>query len=135
VAPVTSEGWQPGQLPQPTPVMPREQGVILVPYKEMKQGHVYGVMPRMPEAGTGRILVYPCIPTPEEGVLEAHWEGEADGDQILTPIRFTTAKGYAPAVLMWAWWMPSATTVVCLTGDGVWLDLDEDRYSALMKDQ
>ena len=129
---MTSEGWQ---LPKPAPEIPREQGITFVPFEEMKEGHTYGYMPRMPEAGTGRILVYPCIPIPEEGVLEAHWEGEADDGRIPSPMRFTFARGFAPAVLMWAHHMPSAETIICLTGDEVWLDLDEDRYNELMKDQ
>lgn len=109
-------GWKPGQVPN----LP----------KDWKEGVVYGTMPRLPEAGTGRILVYPCEPD-EDGMLSAHWEGGSDGEA--KPMRFTSAKGYAPAVIMWAHHMPSAETKICLTRDEIWLDLNEDYYNELMR--
>jgi hypothetical protein len=82
--------------------------------------------------GTGWILVYPCQPD-EGGMLSAHWEGESDGET--KPMRFTSAKGYAPAVITWAYHMPSAETKICLTrgDDEIWLDLNEDCYNGLMR--
>jgi hypothetical protein len=100
----------------------------------MVEGHVYGYTNPMPKAGTGRILVYPWADG-EDHMLSAHWEGEHDGEgPIQHPMRATSADGYAPAVLMWAYWMPSETTVICLTDDDVWLDVDEDLHDQLMKD-
>ena len=88
----------------------------------------------MPKPGTGRIVVYPQT-NGEEHMLSAHWEGEHDGeDPMEHPMRVTSAEGYAPAVLMWAYWMPSETTTICLTDDSVWLDLDERLYNQLMND-
>jgi len=100
--------------------------------KDWKEGVVYGIMPRLPKAGTGRILVYPCQPD-EDGMLSAHWEGGSDGEG--KPMRFTSAQGFAPAVIMWAYHMPSVETKICLTrGDNeIWIDVNEDYYNELMR--
>ena len=112
------EGWKPGQVPHLQ--------------KDWKEGVGYGMMPRLPAAGTGRILVYPCQPD-EDGMLSAHWEGGSDGEA--TPTRFISANGYAPAVIVWAYHMPSAETKICLTrGDNeIWLDLNRDYDNELIR--
>jgi len=100
----------------------------------MTEGHVYGYINPMPKPGTGRILVYPHTEG-QDHMLSAHWEGEDDGEDPRGHLmRATSVDGYAPAVLMWAYWMPSGTTIICLTEDDVWLDVDEDLYNQLMKD-
>src|SRR5450759_1648127 len=60
-------------------------------------------------------------------------QGISPSDGEAKPMRFTSAKGYAPAVIMWAHHMPSAETKICLTRDEIWLDLNEDYYNELMR--
>ena len=48
-------------------------------------------------------------------------------------MRFTSPKGYAPTVIMWAYLMPSAETKICLTRGEIWLDLNEGYYNELMR--
>jgi hypothetical protein len=133
------EAWEPGQRHPPMPVMPRQSGILFtppetwerVPEEEMVPGRVYGNMQPMPKPGTGRILVYPHIDG-EENTLSAHWEGESVGGR--GPMRATTVEGYAPAVLMWAYHMPTKETFFIVDEGATWLPLDKARYNKLMKD-
>ena len=133
------ESWEPAQLNAPMPAMPRHSGIRFnppetwerVPEEEMMPGRVYGHMQPMPKPGTGRILVYPHIDG-EEHTLSAHWEGENVGER--SPMRATTVEGYAPAVLMWAYHMPTKETFFIVDEGATWLPLDKALYDKLMKD-
>ena len=82
---------------------------------------------KMPEAGTGRILVGPLEPVAED-MWVATWEGEG-------PMKSASAWGPKVIILWWAFYMPSATKLIRLGEESVWVDLDEEVFNELTKDQ
>src|SRR5450631_1539278 len=112
------------QLMADTPEMPgiayRDEGVP-------PDRAVLGLRKKMPEAGTGRILVGPLEPV-EQGMWVATWEGE-------DPLKSTHAWGPKVTILWWAFYMPAATKLIRLGEENVWVDLDEDLFNELTKDQ
>ena len=135
------EGWRPTRQPSAMPVMPRREGVLftppetweLVPEEEMVPGRTYGTTPPMPKPGLGRILVYPHTDG-EEHMLSGHWEGEGEDVGDRGPMRGTSVEGYAPAVLMWAYHMPSREKFLIVDEGATWLPLDEVLYNQKLKD-
>jgi len=96
-------------------------------------GAVLGLRQKMPDAGTGKILVGPLEPV-EEGMWVAYWEGEGEGDED-GPKKSTRAWGPKVTVLWWAFHMPSATTLIRLGEENVWVDLDENLFNELTRGQ
>jgi hypothetical protein len=117
------------------PAIPRQSGILFtppetwerVPEEEMMPGRTYGTMQPIPTPGTGRILVSPDVHA-EANMLSAHWGGEIGEPRV------TYAEGYAPAVLMWAYYMPSKETFFITDKGETWLPLNEALYNRLLKD-
>lgn len=113
--------------------IPEMPGTVHREVGALPDGAVLGIRQKMPDAGTGRILVGPLEPR-EEDMWVASWEGEGE-EQEEGSLKSARAWGPKVTILWWAFYMPSATKLIRLGEENVWVDLDEDLFNELTKDQ